>query len=84
MYFVVIGVVLLVLKVAEFGMVATWPWWGILSPFGLAVVWWAFADKTGYTKRRAMDKMDARVKKRREENLAKLGMDARGRHGKRR
>ena len=47
MYFVVIGVVLLVMKVAEFGMVATWPWWGILSPFGLAVVWWAFADKTG-------------------------------------
>ena len=37
MYFVAIGVVLLVLKVAEFGMVATWPWWGILSPFGVAM-----------------------------------------------
>ena len=84
MYFVVIGVVLLVMKAADFGMVATWPWWGILSPFGLAVAWWIFAESIGYTKRREMDKMDARVKKRREENLAKLGMDARGRQGKRR
>ncbi|KQV78257.1 TIGR04438 family Trp-rich protein [Rhizobacter sp. Root1221] len=84
MYFVVIGVLLLVMKMAEFGMVASWPWWGILSPFGCAVVWWAFADGTGYTKRREMDKMDARVKKRREENLANLGMDDRGRRGKRR
>jgi small Trp-rich protein len=84
MYFVVIGVLLLVMKVGEFGMVAAWPWWGILSPFGAAVLWWAFADGTGYTKRREMDKMDARVKKRREENLANLGMDERGRRGKRR
>ena len=84
MYFVLIGVLLLVLKFAEFGAVATWPWWGILSPFGLAVLWWIFADQTGYTKRKEMEKMDERVRKRREENLAKLGMDERGRRGKRR
>ena len=84
MYFVLIGVLLLVLKFAEFGVVATWPWWGILSPFGLAVVWWIFADQTGYTKRKEMEKMDVRVRKRREENLAKLGMDERGRRGARR
>jgi small Trp-rich protein len=28
-----------------------------LSPFALAVAWWAWADTTGYTKRRVMDKM---------------------------
>ena len=84
MYFVVIGVLLLVMKVAEFGVVAEWSWWGILSPFAAAVVWWAWADATGYTKRREMDKMDARQVKRRQENLAKLGMDERGRRGKRR
>ncbi|CAN7291246.1 TIGR04438 family Trp-rich protein [Rhizobacter sp. LjRoot28] len=84
MYFVVIGVLLLVMKVAEFGVVAEWSWWGILSPFAAAVVWWAWADATGYTKRREMDKMDARQAKRRQENLAKLGMDERGRRGKRR
>lgn len=84
MYFVVIGVLLLVMKVAEFGVVAEWSWWGILSPFAAAVVWWAWADASGYTKRREMDKMDARQAKRRQENLAKLGMDERGRRGKRR
>jgi small Trp-rich protein len=84
MYFVLIGVLLLVMKVAEFGAVANWPWWGILSPFLAAVFWWMWADWSGFTKRREMDKMDERVKKRREENLASLGMDARGRRGKRR
>jgi small Trp-rich protein len=84
MYFVLIGVLLLVMKVAEFGAVATWPWWGILLPFGMAVLWWMWADWSGYTKRRAMDRMDERVRKRREESLAKLGMDERGRRGKRR
>jgi len=84
MYFVLIGVLLLVMKVAEFGAVANWPWWGILLPFGAAVLWWMWADWSGFTKRREMDKMEERVKKRRDENLASLGMDARGRRGKRR
>ena len=84
MYFVLIGVLLLVMKVAEFGAVAAWPWWGVLLPFGLAVVWWAWADATGYTKRKQMEKMDERVKQRRTENLSKLGMDERGRRGKKR
>ena len=84
MYFIVIGVLLLVMKVSDFGVVAGWPWYGILSPFGAAVLWWLWADATGYTKRREMDKMDERVEKRRKENLANLGMDERGRRGKRR
>jgi small Trp-rich protein len=79
MYFIGLGVLLLLLKMAEFGAVGQWSWVAILWPFGAAVAWWAWADATGYTKRREMDKMDARVAKRREENLAKLGMDARGR-----
>ncbi|HET7795098.1 MAG TPA: TIGR04438 family Trp-rich protein [Rhizobacter sp.] len=46
-------------------------------------MWWLWADSTGYTKRREMDKMDARVAKRRAENLENLGMDAKGRRHKR-
>lgn len=84
MYFVIIGVLLLVMKVAEFGAVGNWPWWGVLSPFLAAVLWWMWADWSGFTKRRQMDRMDERVRKRREENLAALGMDERGRRGKRR
>ncbi|HET7795383.1 MAG TPA: TIGR04438 family Trp-rich protein [Rhizobacter sp.] len=83
MYFVIFGVLLLVMKVAEFGPVAEWSWFAVLWPFLAAVVWWAWADSTGYTKRRQMDKMDARVAKRRAENLENLGMDAKGRRHKR-
>ncbi|HEV7914214.1 MAG TPA: TIGR04438 family Trp-rich protein [Albitalea sp.] len=82
MYFVVAGVLLLVMKVAEFGPVALWPWWGVLLPFGLAVVWWAWADATGFTKRREMDKMDEKKKQRRIDNLDALGMDEKGRRGR--
>jgi small Trp-rich protein len=82
MYFVILGVFLLLLKVTEYGPVGLWSWPAVLWPFLAAVVWWAWADSTGYTKRREMDKMDARVAKRREENMANLGMDAKGRRGK--
>jgi small Trp-rich protein len=58
------------LKYLEVGVVATWSWLVVLSPFGLAVVWWAWADWSGYTKKKAMDKMDkrkqARIDKQRE------------------
>ena len=47
-----------------------WPF-----PFALAAVWWAWADGTGLTKRREMEKMDERKRERREKNLVSLGMD---------
>jgi small Trp-rich protein len=82
MYFVGLGLLLLLFKVLEYGPIAQWPWWGVLLPFGAAVVWWAWADATGYTKRREVDKMNERVAKRREDSLTALGMDARGRRAK--
>jgi small Trp-rich protein len=82
MYFIVLGVVLLVMKLAEFGPVATWSWLGVLAPFALAAVWWAWADASGWTKRREMDKMEAKKRQRRIDNLDKLGMDAKGRRGR--
>jgi small Trp-rich protein len=85
MYLVVLGVLLIVMKMAEFGTVATWHWGWILSPFGVAIIWWMWADASGYTKRKEVEKMDARVVKRREEALEKLGMDKTGRrHGTKR
>ena len=82
MYFVILGVLLLLMKVADYGPVALWSWPAVLWPFLAAVVWWIWADSTGYTKRREMDKMDERVTKRREENLANMGMDDKGRRVK--
>ena len=51
MYFLLIGVLGLILKFLEIGPVAAMSWWLVLSPFALAVVWWAWADASGYTKR---------------------------------
>ena len=70
----IIGVLLLAAKVAEFGPFATWSWWIILAPFALAAIWWEFADASGLTKRRAMDKMEARKVSRREKAMEALGL----------
>ena len=56
MYFLLIGITALVMKYLEFSPVSAMPWWVVLSPFGLAVAWWAWADSSGYTKRKEMDK----------------------------
>ncbi len=74
MVFLGIGVLLLALKYLEIGMVATWDWWIIFVPFGLAVAWWSWADASGYTKRKAMEEEDARRKERIERNRDAMGM----------
>ena len=74
MYFLGIGIVLLVLKLMEIGPVAQWSWLYVLTPFALAVVWWAWADASGYTKRKAMEKMDQRKQDRINKNKEALGM----------
>lgn len=75
MWFIVLGVVLIVMKLADFGMVAVWSWWLVLAPFGLAFVWWAYADASGFTKRREMDKLEEKKRERRRKALDALGVD---------
>ena len=72
MWFVVIGVLLILLKLIEFGPVGGLSWWWVLSPFVLAVLWWEFAAKSGYTKRKEMDKMAARKEERRQRSMDAL------------
>lgn len=64
MYFLGLGLVFLSLKYFEFGPVALWDWWVVMSPFGLAVLWWAWADTTGYTKKKVMERENARRQER--------------------
>ena len=70
MLFLGVGILLAALKYLEIGPVALWPWWVVLAPFGLAVAWWSFADWSGYTKKKAVerenDKRQARIDKSRE------------------
>jgi small Trp-rich protein len=73
MYFLGLGLVLLAMKFLELGPVAVWDWWVVLAPFGLAVAWWAWADSSGYTKKKAMDVEDARRKARIDKNREAIG-----------
>ena len=74
MVFVVLGCLLIALKWAEFGPVAAWSWWLVLAPFGLAMLWWWYADASGWTKRREMDRMEDRKTLRRRNSMERLGL----------
>jgi small Trp-rich protein len=73
MLFLGLGIILLLLKYLEIGVVATWSWWWVLSPFGLAAAWWAWADWSGYTKRKAVEKENARKQSRIERQREQMG-----------
>ncbi len=75
MYFVVLGVLLIALKMADIGFVAAWSWLAVLSPFAGAFVWWAYADASGLTRKREMDKLEDRKLERRRKNMEAMGID---------
>lgn len=64
MYLLGLAVLLSLLKLAEIGPVGTWSWWPILGVYAAASAWWAWADMSGYTKRKAAEKIDLRQKER--------------------
>ena len=79
MYFLVMGILAAALKYLKFGPVAGMAWWLVLSPFALAVAWWAWADASGYTKRKEIEKMDGRKQKRIEKQRIAMGTGAKRR-----
>jgi small Trp-rich protein len=46
----------------------------VLSPLAVTAVWWAWADATGYTKRKAVEKMEQRKRERIDKQKETLGM----------
>ena len=86
MLFVGIGVTLILLNLLEVGPVGEWTWalggdlWKFAFPFVCAVVWWAWSDASGLTKRREMERMDEKRELRREKNLEALGLKIPPRH----
>jgi small Trp-rich protein len=74
MYLLGIGLIFLFCKYQEVGAIATWDWWVVLSPFALAVVWWTWADWSGYTKKKAMKKMEKRKQERIDKQRDALGL----------
>jgi small Trp-rich protein len=85
MFFVIVGVLVILMNLAGIGPVAGWTWelsgdlWKFCVPFVLAAVWWAWADGSGYNKRKETEKIEAKKLARRTQNMEALGMDARGR-----
>jgi small Trp-rich protein len=74
MFFLFIGIIGVLLKYLEIGPVATLSWWFILAPFGMAVAWWWWADASGYTKKKEMEKMDKRKQDRIDKQRDAMGM----------
>ncbi len=74
MFFLLIGIIGIVLKYLEIGFVANLDWWIVLAPFGLAVIWWWWADSSGYTKKKEMEKMDQRKQERIDKQRDAMGM----------
>lgn len=74
MLFLGFGLILLGAKYLEIGSVATWSWWVVLAPFGLAFVWWTLADYFGYSKKQAVKRDEARKQARIEKSRAAMGM----------
>lgn len=64
----------MLLKYLEIGPFASISWWTTLIPFACAVAWWAYADASGYTKRREMDKMEKRKQERIDKQRDAMGM----------
>jgi len=74
MYLLGIGILLALLKYLEIGPVAQWSWWVVLVPFGLTLLWWGWADSTGYTKRKEMEKVEKRKQDRVNKHKEAMGM----------
>lgn len=79
MYLLGIAVLLTLLKLADVEPVASWSWYVILGAYGVTAAWWAWADMSGYTKRRAADKIEQRRLKRIEKNKEAMGTGTRSR-----
>ena len=79
MYLVGLGVIFMLLKYFEVSPVAEWSWWWVLSPFAGAFVWWNWADATGYTKRKAMEREERERMERRDRQMEAIGQKPRSR-----
>lgn len=79
MPFVIVGVLAGLAKWLGFAGLQdlAWPW--LLLPFGLALAWWAWADASGLTARRAMRRLDERRATRQAGQRAALGLGRRRR-----
>jgi small Trp-rich protein len=59
----VIAVIILLMKLLDFGPVGKWAWWWVLLPFGILFVWWEIVSPmVGWDKKQAEKKIAADAK----------------------
>ncbi len=80
MFFLFAGTGLMLLKYFELGFAAHLSWWWVLSPFAMALVWWAWTDSAGYTKRKAMKAMEQKKQRRLDRQREALGIKSKRSH----
>jgi len=71
-WFVLLGLALVGGRLAGVDPVVGWSWPVVLAPFGLAVLWWWWADRFGYTRRKAEERMEQRRDQRRQQQIEGL------------
>jgi small Trp-rich protein len=80
MFFVVVGVILIVCNLMDWGPMGHWNWevsgdlWKFVTPFVIATVWWIWSDATGWTKRKAMNRDEERKRDRLDRNIDAMGL----------
>lgn len=52
------------LDVVDVGGISAMSWWWVLGLLGVNAAWWAYADHSGLTSRKAMEAMDKRKQER--------------------
>src|SRR6218665_2640558 len=77
MYLLAVSLVLLALKYFEVAPFAAMSWWWMLVPFALTASWWFWSDSSGYTKRKAQEKMDQRRQERLDKHKRALAPEPR-------
>lgn len=79
MYLFGLALILLLLKFFEIGPVAQWSWWIIVIPFALTAAWWTWADASGYTRRKAIERENQRKADRVQRQREKMGLSGKRR-----
>jgi len=65
MWLLLVGLVLLVSKLLDFGPLAELSWWWVLLPFLVALIWWeVFERRLGLDKKKAFDELERAKKER--------------------
>lgn len=63
----VVAVLILLMKIAEVGPVASWSWLWVLSPWGVLMLWWELISPLiGWDKREAARKIEQEERLKRE------------------